>query len=74
MSFLVSDIFDERNPSQMKMVADVITVCHRKTSICGQAPSDYPEFAQFLVEILKLRDENEVPGWRRADSANRKVL
>ncbi len=35
------------------MIADVIAVCrrkHRKIGICGQAPSDYPEFAQFLVE------------------------
>ena len=35
------------------MIADVIAVCrrrNRKIGICGQAPSDYPEFAQFLVE------------------------
>jgi pyruvate,water dikinase len=36
-----------------KMIADVIAVARakqRKIGICGQAPSDYPEFAQFLVE------------------------
>ena len=35
------------------MIAQVIAVCRkkgRKIGICGQAPSDYPEFAQFLVE------------------------
>ena len=35
------------------MIAQVIRTCrakHRKIGICGQAPSDYPEFAQFLVE------------------------
>jgi phosphoenolpyruvate synthase/pyruvate phosphate dikinase len=35
------------------MIAQVIAACRtkkRKIGICGQAPSDYPEFAQFLVE------------------------
>ena len=52
-SEIVAGIFDERNPAVMKMIADVIGVCRkkgRKIGICGQAPSDYPEFAQFLVE------------------------
>lgn len=49
----VAEIFDERNPAVKKMIADVIAVCRRKNrkiGICGQAPSDYPEFAQFLVD------------------------
>ena len=52
-SEIVAPIFDERNPAVMKMIAQVIAVClarKRKIGICGQAPSDYPEFAQFLVE------------------------
>lgn len=50
---VVAPIFDERNPAVKKMIAQVIAVCRargRKIGICGQAPSDYPEFAQFLVE------------------------
>jgi pyruvate, water dikinase len=52
-SEIVAPIFDERNPAVMKMIAGVIATCRakgRKIGICGQAPSDYPEFAQFLVE------------------------
>jgi pyruvate,water dikinase len=48
----VSHIFDERDPAVTKMVQLVIERAKkngRKIGICGQAPSDYPEFAEFLV-------------------------
>ena len=52
-SEIVAPIFDERNAAVKKMIAQVIATCRtkgRNIGICGQAPSDYPEFAQFLVE------------------------
>ncbi len=52
-SDLVSHIFDERNQAVktlVKMVIDVAKRRGRKIGICGQAPSDFPEFATFLVE------------------------
>ena len=52
-SSLVAHIFDERNEAVKQMVRMVIEAAkrnHRKIGICGQAPSDYPEFAEFLVE------------------------
>ena len=52
-SEIVAHLFDERNEAVKKMVAAVIKVAKakgRKIGICGQAPSDYPEFAGFLVE------------------------
>ncbi|MCG8364967.1 MAG: phosphoenolpyruvate synthase, partial [Pseudanabaenales cyanobacterium] len=53
-SALVAHIFDERNEGVKEMVRQVIQRVKakgRKVGICGQAPSDYPEFAQFLVEL-----------------------
>lgn len=52
-SEIVAHIFDERNPAVMRSIASVIRdakAAGRKIGICGQAPSDYPEFAAFLVE------------------------
>mmetsp|Transcript_17203 Transcript_17203/g.26883 ORF Transcript_17203/g.26883 Transcript_17203/m.26883 type:complete len:295 (+) Transcript_17203:1550-2434(+) len=49
----VRHLYDERNPAVKKLVAQVIEVALRKKKyigICGQAPSDFPEFAKFLVE------------------------
>lgn len=51
-SEIVAPLFDERNPAVTKMIAQVIAACRakgRKIGICGQAPSDYPDFARFLV-------------------------
>jgi pyruvate,water dikinase len=52
-SALVSHIFDERNQAVKTLVRDAIAKANKmgkKIGICGQAPSDYPEFAEFLVE------------------------
>ncbi len=53
-SDLLAHIFDERDPGVMRSIARVVEVAHasgRKVGICGQAPSDYPEFAQWLADI-----------------------
>ncbi|OUL29029.1 phosphoenolpyruvate synthase [Nostoc sp. T09] len=52
-SALVARLFDERSQGVKRMVKMAIEAAkqnNRKIGICGQAPSDYPEFAQFLVE------------------------
>jgi phosphoenolpyruvate-protein kinase (PTS system EI component) len=51
-SALVAHLFDERNTGVKRMIRNVIATAKekgRKIGICGQAPSDYPEFARFLV-------------------------
>ena len=51
-SGIVTHIANENNPSVKKLVSEIIHKCKEKNKyigICGQAPSDYPEFAQFLV-------------------------
>jgi len=52
-SSLVSHIYDERNEAVKRLIKHVIKIAKekgKKIGICGQAPSDFPEFAEFLVE------------------------
>ena len=52
-SGIVTHIANENNPAVKKMIAEIIAKCLAKKKyigICGQAPSDYPEFADFLIE------------------------
>ncbi|MFC7537196.1 phosphoenolpyruvate synthase [Sphingomonas sp. GCM10030256] len=51
-SALLAELFDERDEAVMRMVTDTIAGAHRggiKVGICGQAPSNSPEFARFLI-------------------------
>jgi len=52
-SSLVAHLYDERNEAVKRLIRDVIKIAKekgRKIGICGQAPSDFPDFAEFLVE------------------------
>jgi pyruvate,water dikinase len=49
----VSHIYDERNDAVKRLISQVIKTAKRhkrKIGICGQASSDFPDFAEFLVE------------------------
>jgi len=53
-SAIISNLFDENNEAVKWMLQSVIETakkCKIKIGLCGQAPSDYPEFAKFLVEL-----------------------
>lgn len=53
-SSLVAHLYDERNPAVKRMLEMLITTAKKagvKVGICGQGPSDFPDFAQFLVGL-----------------------
>ncbi len=67
-SGLVAKITNENNPAVRKLVEDAITACKRRgkyIGICGQAPSDYPDFLRFLVragiDSISLNPDSVVP-------------
>ncbi|UJP01650.1 MAG: hypothetical protein LZF85_07525, partial [Nitrosomonas sp.] len=67
---LVAHVFDERNPAVKKLLAMAIDACRKQgkyIGICGQGPSDYPDFAAWLCEqgigSLSLNPDSVVDTW-----------
>ena len=53
-SSLIAHLYDERNPAVKEMIRMLIEKAKKsnvKVGICGQGPSDFPDFAQFLVDL-----------------------
>jgi pyruvate,water dikinase len=52
-SEILAPLFSEEDPGVLRSIAAVIERAHekgRKVGLCGQAPSDHPEFAKFLAD------------------------
>ena len=71
-SGLIADGFDERNDAVKKMIAMAIEACHRQgkyIGICGQGPSDYVDFAEWLLKqkitSISLNPDTVVETWNR---------
>lgn len=69
-SELVADLFDERDPAMKELLARVIKTCRKAkkyVGICGQGPSDYPDFAAWLVQqgisSISLSPDSVVNTW-----------
>ncbi len=69
-SGLVSHLFDERNPAVKQLLKMAIDACHRQgkyIGICGQGPSDYPDFAAWLFEqrisSISLNPDSVIQTW-----------
>lgn len=76
----LAQLFDERHPAVKKAISELIQAAHRKTKkvgICGQAPSDYPDFADFLVEegidSISLNPDSVVPVKRRVAEVEQRL-
>lgn len=67
---MVAHLFDERNLAVKKLIHEAIRACRKKNKyigICGQAPSDYPEFAKWLADegigSISLTPDSIVETW-----------
>jgi len=76
----LAELFDERDAAVERMIVDVIERAHRtstKVGICGQAPSNYPDFAAFLVEAgidsISLNPDSFVAACRVVAEAEKKL-
>ena len=69
-SALVAGMFDERNPAVKELIRLAVRACHdagKYIGICGQAPSDYPDLAAWLVDVglesISLNPDTVVETW-----------
>lgn len=69
-SSIVANLFDERNQAVKRLLQHVIGVCNKKgkyIGICGQGPSDYPDFAEWLMQVgikyISLNPDTIVSAW-----------
>jgi len=76
----LAELFDERDLAVKRMIQRLIKTARaagRKVGICGQAPSDYPEFAEFLVEAgidsISLNPDSVVEVKRRVAEVEAKL-
>ncbi len=77
----LADLFDERDLAVKRMIQRLIKTAHeagRKVGICGQAPSDHPDFAEFLVEAgidsISLNPDSVVKVKRRVAEVESKTV
>ena len=77
----VAHLFDENNEAVRRMIAQAIRAAHaakKPIGICGQAPSDFPEFAEWLVNLgidsVSLNPDTAIKTAIRVASTERRTL
>ncbi len=77
---LLTSLFDERNPAVLRSIERLIADAHEvgcKVGICGQAPSDHPEFAEFLVKAgidsISLNPDSVIPVLTRVSALEQEL-
>ena len=76
----LKDVFDQQNEGIKELIRQLIPKAHkhhRKVGICGQAPSDYPDFAVFLVEegidSISLNPDSVIEVKKRVAEAEKRI-
>jgi len=71
-SALIAESFDERDPAVLSLIRAAIKACKARgkyVGICGQGPSDHPDFAEWLknegIDSLSLNPDTVVETWQR---------
>jgi pyruvate,water dikinase len=66
----IAELFDERNPAVLKLLAMAIAACRKHgkyVGICGQGPSDHPDLARWLIDqgidSISLNPDSVVDTW-----------
>lgn len=80
-SNIISNLFDENNPAVLTMISQVVNAAKEsgvKIGLCGQAPSDYPAFAKFLIELgidsISFNPDAIVHGIENMHQAEKKLI
>jgi pyruvate,water dikinase len=75
-SALIAESFDERDPAVLTLISAAIKACKARgkyVGICGQGPSDHPDFAEWLknegIDSLSLNPDTVVETWQRLGAA-----
>jgi pyruvate,water dikinase len=71
-SSLIAESFDERDPAVLWLISRAIKACRARgkyVGICGQGPSDHPDFAEWLmnegIDSVSLNPDTVVETWQR---------
>lgn len=70
LDLLMAD-FDERDPAVLKLISKAIAACNNQgkyVGICGQGPSDHPDFARWLmkqgIDSMSLNPDSVISTWQ----------